>query len=207
MPQRWELAVGGLYCQLYGISPNILGSGDWHWETRAREFLRSDWRISTKQDLLVEIDTLKTFNRYRAYDLTEGRQVAALPAFSQGLVHFLQPKGTARLEAMRDNYLRWKDRSGLAGDLCRASMLVNLGYAAGLIDEREAWAQLNPIARAAQQNFTSWNEMCDNFLDTLDMWTGEDNPRFDACADLLCNRKDPNSPWTQIPWQTKLSGP
>ncbi len=99
-----------------------------------------------------------------------------------------------------------KDKSGLAWDLCRAAYLVNGGYAAHYLNEPEAWDRLIAIAQTAQNNFSSWREMSDNFLDGREIWAGWRDPKFEACAQLLLNPHDPNSPWNQNPWKTDLSG-
>ena len=62
------------------------------------------------------------------------------------------------------------------------------------------------IAKQTQDIFSSWQELSDNFLDGREIWAGARDPKFDACARLLLNPKDPNSPWNNIPWNTDLAG-
>jgi len=59
-------------------------------------------------------------------------------------------------------------------------------------------------ALKVQGSFTSWQEMNDNFLDGREMWAEWDDTRYEACAKLLLNPQDPNSPWNQLPWNTEL---
>jgi hypothetical protein len=117
----------------------------------------------------------------------------------------LTPEQAAGAKGLRAGYIKWKDRVGLAWDLCRMANLVNVGYDMHYISEEEAWSFLQVIARQTQAAFGSWQEMSDNFLDGREGWYGKRDPRYDACAQLLLNPGDPNSPWNQAPWKTDLS--
>ncbi len=207
--QRWELSVAALYCQRNGESPNLLGHGsdpETSWQTKSQ--LVKDWNVHDDLGLLEILERLQDdHNRSRSEYLKEGAQLALLPEPVFWLVLQSNSERKGELEAQCESYRRWKDRSGLAWDLCRAAYLVDNGVAAHYFDEREGWTLLAPIARKAQAHFSSWREMSDNFLDARPMWLGEKDPRFKACADLLCNPKDPNSPWNQAPWPTDLSQP
>jgi len=202
--QRWDLAVSAIYDQINGHSPNFLGGGQN--ASTAKKMLSQDWGIHDDLGLLKELDDLQN-PAHRQYYRTEGIRLTAMSDFTFYLFEFLLYKRSDKLAAIRENYAHWKDRTGLAWDQCRAAMLINSSFAAHYIDEREAWILLDPVARNVQNHFSSWHEMCDNFLDGREMWAAESDPDFDACGDLLCNSKDPNSPWNQIPWNMDLSAP
>ena len=204
MPHRWALAVSALYSQLNGKNPNVLGGGES--ATRAKRFLSNVWKIYDQRSLEQKVDYLYDPGYHSALQ-TKGATFAQTPNWLFWVMTFSDTKPHNEIKAVRQNYLIWKSRSGLAIDLCRAADLVNLGYACHYIDEDEAWRRLLFIAHQAQTSFKSWHEMCDNLLDSREMITGKVDPRLDACGDLLCNAKDPNSPWNQIPWSTDLSAP
>jgi ankyrin repeat protein len=201
--QRWDLAISAVYTQRNGLSPNILGGGDPDWGGEAREILSDEWAIKNKPQLLYRVNILRRSSR--SYYLREGALLNRMPEFEFLILWFFSGTRANEFTALRENYNRWGNRIGLAGNLCRATNLVNLGYAAGFINQQDAWALLDPLARQTQSGFTSWHEMCDNFLDAREIWSGEADPRIDACGDLLCNAKDANSPWNQIPWSTDIS--
>jgi ankyrin repeat protein len=200
--QRWSLAVDALYFQWNGLDPNVLGGGES--VRKAKKALLDDWRVTDRPTLEQIVADLRVTGARRRFQLT-GANLAALPSWIFWMTTFQQNTTSNETRAIRENYLTWKTRSGLAGDLCRASFVVNEGFVCHYIDENEAWSILLPIAQDTQAGFASWHEMCDNFLDAREMWTGGADPDLDACGDLLCNPKDPNSPWNEIPWTTDLS--
>jgi ankyrin repeat protein len=202
--QRWTLAVSAIYFQVNGRSPNFLGGGES--ESAAKKALLETWNIQDHFALLKEVDLLYD-GTGRTYYVTEGARLAALPDFEFFITRLLLGRRADRLIAIRESYQQWQGRTALAYYLDRAATLINLGFAAHYLDEKEAWSSLQPIARDVQNRFTSWHEMCDNFLDGRQIAEGKADPIFDACGDLLCNARDPNSPWNQIPWNTDLSAP
>jgi ankyrin repeat protein len=202
--QRWILAVSALYSQVNGRSPNLLGGGES--EAGARKALLETWNVQDHFALLKEVDLLSD-GTGRTYYVTQGAQLAAMPDFQFFITRLLLGQRANRLMAIRESYQQWQGRTALAYYLDRAANLINLGFAAHYLDEKEAWSSLQPIARDVQNRFASWHEMCDNFLDGRQIAEGKADPIFDACGDLLCNDKDPNSPWNQIPWNTDLSSP
>jgi hypothetical protein len=117
------------------------------------------------------------------------------------------PKRQASLRAVRASFLKWKNKSGVAWDLCRSTHLICNGYSAGFITADEAWPLLLKNAWQVQTSFNSWHEMSDNFLDGREIGYGFRDPQFDAAVSLLNDAHEPNSPWNQLPWNTDLLGP
>ena len=54
------------------------------------------------------------------------------------------------------------------------SNLVQWGYAAGYLTYPEALALLEPAAALVQENFKSWDEAFENYLDGYNWWARED---------------------------------
>lgn len=69
---------------------------------------------------------------------------------------------------------KWGQRGILCWDLFRMSNLVQWGYAAGYLTYPEALALLEPAAAALRENFSSWEEACENYLDGYNWWARED---------------------------------
>lgn len=202
---QWALATAALYVQWNGLNPYELGGGEN--ASRAAKSLQKDWGIHDRTSLEKVVHNLQTRGQRRDFQYS-GAKLAAIPTWLFWLITLRSSTESLNIsKAIRQNYLSWSERSGLAGDLCRAAFLVNEGYACHYLDEDQAWNLLLPIARDVQGRFTSWHEMCDNFLDAREMWVGSADPDLDVCGDLLCNSNDPNSPWNNLPWQTALSAP
>jgi ankyrin repeat protein len=210
--QSWALAVGATYTQRNGEDPHVLGYGDANDtdpvepEDVKRE-LKDKWNITNKNQLLNELEILRTLgDRTKIQEL--GAKLANITDTDfDTMLHQenSDPKRTEILRIARINYITWKDKSGLAFDLCRRAHMICAGYSAGYISADEAWPLLLENARLVQAGFHSWQEMGDNFLSGREAASGDRDARLGACTMLLQNPKDPNSPWNQLPWNTPLA--
>jgi ankyrin repeat protein len=187
-------------------------------ETEMVEWLKNHGAKNTQVLIILEAQPKKPLSSAQLWALSVG----AIYAQRNGMGHQALGGGdsdTYRATSMlrRDYRIMNKDdllrvianfrEPGLypAWNWCRDSMLVNEGYAAHLLNEEEAWDLLFPIARDVQAKFHSWQEMDDNFLAGRKTWSEVHAAQTEACARLLLNPKDPNSPWNQLPWATDLS--
>jgi ankyrin repeat protein len=201
--QAWALAVGAFYLQVNGMNPRTLGGGsDLRIDPKA--MLKNDWSISSYADLVKELDDLRDRGHHAAFQ-AGGAKLDVMPEDQFNLLLSTQAAKSTEIMALRNSYRKWKERSGLAWDLCRSANIINSAYAAGLISRQEAWDRLLANAKTAQKNFSSWQELSDNFLDGREIWANTRAPRFEALATLLLNPSDPNSPWNQNPWTTDLT--
>ena len=204
VPHAWALAVSGMYTQYFNQNHNFLGGAPEN-ASFAQTMLRNYWGITDRASLLQQVESLRTEGHRAGYQ-KKGHELCDMPsdAFQKYLA--AQPEEAANRKAMRESYLVWKDRSGLAWDLCRAAMLVNQGVGAGYLHANEAWPLLMDISRQVQGGFSSWKEMSDNFLDGREVWDHKHDPHMIACANLLLDPNEPNSPWNHLPWKTNLTG-
>ena len=203
--RSWALAVAAIYAQTNGVNPQVLGGDNPETVEEMRKDLKKDWDIKDKASFLSTLaDLRKTGHRYE-YQVN-GLLLAGLSdqGFNQKLLT-MDDKAQVEARTIRAGYLHWKERSGLAWDLCRAANLINFGYHAQYITEDEAWPLLLDNARQVQGSFESWRAMSDNFEDGREVWATGVQTSFAACAQLLCNPKDANSPWNQYSWETDLS--
>lgn len=69
---------------------------------------------------------------------------------------------------------KWGERGILCWDLFRMSNLVQWGYEAGYITYAETLALLEPAARLLCENFSSWDEAYENYLDGYNWWARND---------------------------------
>ena len=200
---EWALAVGAIYAQVNGTNPHVLGHDETVTVDEIKANLKEYWGITDKKSFLKQVDWLST-SGHRVEFQKAGADLAALSDEDFAARLAAAPLKATQAEAIRKSYLKWKDKSGLAWDLCRAADLINNGYSARYLNENEAWQLLYYNARLMQAGFSSWQEMSDNFLDGREIWAGKRDPRFEACSQLLLNPQDPNSPWNENPWKTEL---
>jgi hypothetical protein len=203
--QYWALSVSAMYTQHDGLNPNILG-GDPQPADETLTMFHRQWHVFNQTNLLNTVTQLRNVGDRMSFQ-REGAGLAAMSESEFAAELAEHPGRVSRLKAVRDSFRKWKERSGLAWDLCRASMLVNMGYANHFLTEKEAWDLLLPIAQDVQRNFSSWQEMTDNFLDGRKIWAGPNTAEMEACSKLLLNPKEMNSPWNQLSWKTNLSAP
>ena len=193
--RAFALAVGAIYAQVNGKNPHVLGYGGNPEDTRPS--LENQWGITDKASFQKESE-----------DLLQTGQRTKIQAVGQSLSNLTDAENSTfstftqgpSAQAARRSYSKWKDRTGLAWDMCRYVNLINDGYAVGYISEPDAWDHLRAAADQVHAKFSSWQEMSDNFLDGREVWAGEKDPSFEECSDLLLNPKDPNSVWTENPW-------
>lgn len=69
---------------------------------------------------------------------------------------------------------KWGDRGILCWDLFRMANLVQWGYTAGYVTYSEALALLEPAATLLRENFSSWDEAYENYLDGYNWWARND---------------------------------
>lgn len=92
---------------------------------------------------------------------------------------------------------KWGDRGILCWDLFRMSNLVQWGYLAGYVTYPEALALLEPAAKLLRENFSSWDEAYENYLDGYQWWLQIDGRKTDVWKTergqaYLELKKDPN---------------
>ena len=69
---------------------------------------------------------------------------------------------------------KWGDRGILCWDLFRMSSLIQWGYVAGYVTYPEALALLEPAATLLRENFSSWEEAYENYLEGYNWWARND---------------------------------
>ena len=208
--RSWALAVSAVYIQWYGGNPHRLGYGEVP-DKEMKQAMQDRWKVTDRATLLQALANLQQGGP-RIDWRQKGARLAALSddQFRNFLVvntaAFATPLENFDAKAIRDSYVKWKDRIGLAWAQCVYANLVNRGYTLHYLGESEAWPLLLANARQVQASFGSWREMSDNFQDGRAIFNQTHDPQLDACTQLLLNPNDPNSPWNQNPWKTDLAG-
>lgn len=113
----------------------------------AKQSFENGWAITDRASLLETVSWL----------LAEGHNAA-----------FME---TARTDCP-ELYQKWGGKGILCWDMFRISSLVQWGYLAGYITYPEALALLEPAAQTVRNNFSSWDEAYENYLDGYSWWSG-----------------------------------
>lgn len=140
---------------------------------RCRDMLSYGWGIESREDLILTVCTM-TYNGHNADFLEDVAYIKTLtPAQynqylnSSGMDSYMFPY-TKRLGE------KWGDRGIMCWDLFRMSNLVQWGYTAGYVTYAEALALLEPAATLLCENFSSWDEAYENYLEGYNWWARND---------------------------------
>ena len=139
----------------------------------ARYLLEDSWSIRDRAGLIETVCSM-TAAGHDANFLHDVEMIAsmtdaeyrALLSQASGVDAYMFPYTKALGE-------KWGERGILCWDLFRMSNLVQWGYAAGYLTYPEALALLEPAAAALRENFSSWEEACENYLDGYNWWARE----------------------------------
>ena len=98
-----------------------------------------------------------------------------------------------------------RDPARIGWNFPRVINLARLGYAAGYLQEDEAWGYIAPAAERIQKTFSSWQEVGQVYLKTRAAWYSNyvsDRRQAEWAYRVLVN--DQNSPWRKYPWNLDL---
>lgn len=100
-----------------------------------------------------------------------------------------------RLELLKSdegtNFIIW--------DIARLFMLSIMGYQQNWITENELWSLLYRNGKKIQNNYSSWKDMTDNFLEARQVWSGTENKdQIVIKKGIDKNFEDPQSVWNNI---------
>lgn len=139
----------------------------------ARDILSRSWGINGRRDL-VETVCRMTEHGHNDSFLEDVAYIKTLT-----LAEYLKYLSSPSMDSYMFPYTKqlgekWGGRGILCWDLFRMSNLVQWGYEAGYITYAEALALLEPAARLLCENFSSWDEAYENYLDGYNWWARND---------------------------------
>ncbi len=97
------------------------------------------------------------------------------------------------------------DNSRIGWNYPRVINLARWGFAAGYLDEDEAWGFIIPAAERLQKTFSSWQELGQSYLDGRARWYSRQiGSRRQAEYAYRVLLADQGSPWRRYPWNLDL---
>lgn len=184
----WTRAMGSVLIYLNDGDPYYFGGYQIteNNKTAAINILSSSWNINSRFDLLTQINLLLTEGDRMEY-LKEAKEMNAMSQ-KDLKVAMKQLSGDLLIhyQMVKYNWKTWKKKGLLAWDMCRISHLVQWGYVADYLSREEAQALIEPAAKKLKKNFTSWNEVQNNWLDGYCLFASVDR---DAANTDYTNRK------------------
>lgn len=211
LPMRWALACSALMFTKHDEGCNSL-RGDAPTEENndtEREALAEWWGIESREELLDQLKALqgdggfnRTWKEYVKYQ-TNGMQLDQLLDVASDIT---SGDFSNRMSLVEQYGRKYGDRGILAWDLCRYVCLVRWGFRLGFVSEQEANELLLPVAKRLRSNYSSWQQMGEEYLVGRKFWNEEhwkkDEKEYSRIYKMLLTEK--NSPWMKIPWDTDL---
>lgn len=162
------------------------------------------WGINSREDALRVIKWLREEGHRKEYDsLVNLISHATKEEYDQTLEQYKDDEDLInKLKFVKDHYQQTGDKSILAWDFCRLANIVQGCYIAGYITKEEAWNEIMYASKICQDNFTSWEDMANNFLLGREYWSGAADKQFTDSVNWLVANSE--SPWLICKWDLSL---
>lgn len=140
---------------------------------RCRDMLSYGWGIDSREELIVTVCSMTLHGHndsfFEAVEVGNSLTQAQYDEIIRGggVDAYMFPY-TKQLSE------KWGDRGILCWDLFRMSSLIQWGYVAGYVTYPEALALLEPAATLLCENFSSWEEAYENYLEGYNWWARND---------------------------------
>lgn len=184
----WTRAMGSVLIYINDGNPYYFGGYQSTEDNKkaAANILSKSWNINSRTDLLTQIELLLNQGDRKEY-LKEAKEIKAMSAKKlKTALKQLSGDLLIHYETVQYNWKNWKKKGLIAWDMCRVSHLVQWGYIAGYVDAKEAQALIEPAAKKLKKNFTTWEEVQNNWLDGYCLYACIDR---DADGNEYQNRK------------------
>lgn len=148
------------YVDAYATTPEML--------------LADSWSITNRQELIETVLSMTMAGHNASFlstaailDSMSASEYKQLLAESEGVDAYMWPYTKELSE-------KWGDRGILCWDLFRMSNLVQWGYKCGYLTYAEALVLLEPAVTLLKENFSSWDEAFENYVDGYNWWACND---------------------------------
>lgn len=175
--EAWALPMGAMLSKIRSENLKTFGPGPRNSleVERCQETLNgSSWNIPDREDLAYTVLSMTLYG----HDSSFREMAEDVKARTQAEREAISAASSAWPSYMWEytEYVdeKWGDRGIMAWDLFRMSNLVQWGYTAGYVTYEEALALLEPAATILCQNFSSWDEAYENYLDGYNWWARND---------------------------------
>ena len=172
----WTRAMGSVLIELNEGNPYIFGGYEKTEDNKAGavKILQSSWNINSKKALLQQIQNLLKSGDRAAYQV-EAKDMAAMPKNKlKTAMKQLSGDLLIHYQLVQYHWKTWEKKGLLAWDMCRISHLAQWGYIADYLTLEEAQAVMEPAIMKIKENFTSWDEVQNNWLDGYCLFAGID---------------------------------
>lgn len=138
-----------------------------------RYMLGGSWGIYCREDLIETVQRMTIHGHNDSFQEDANIANSLTSAEMEKLISVSSAVDAYMWPYTKELSEKWGDRGILCWDLFRMSNLVQWGYLAGYVTYSEALALLEPAAALLKENFSSWDEAYENYLDGYHWWARE----------------------------------
>lgn len=139
-----------------------------------RDRLTEGWNINSRDDLINTVLSMTFYGHDASFRDMAADVKLRTPEEREQISALSDVWGSYMWEYTEQLDEKWGDRGIMAWDLFRMSNLVQWGYTAGYVTYEEALALVEPAATLLCENFSSWDEAYENYLDGYNWWARND---------------------------------
>jgi hypothetical protein len=170
--REWLLGCGAILAEVNNNDPYSIGMNKRNADgvVSARQSLSGSWGSNSREEVMGTILRMTTgghnisFMRDAAIAASlSDEEMEELLAASSGVDKYMWPL----VVSLSD---KWGERGIIAWDAFRMTHLAGWGYVAGYLELEEAYALAEPSIMILRENFSSWDEATENYLDGFAYW-------------------------------------
>lgn len=176
--EAWAMAMGLTYAYqyygercgekdalLFGMYPRTAAQVQ-----SSRKGLNNNWGGDSREHIISIVESMTAHGHNDSFQAAardvnslSPDEMAYLISVSGSTDQYMWPYTKALSE-------KWGDKGILAWDLSRMGAMVQWGYHVGRLTYEEALALVEPATRLTAENFSSWEEFYENYLDGYNWW-------------------------------------
>lgn len=175
--EAWALPMGSMLNQINNAYPQIFGHGNARTASRAqgaRNIMANSWSVESREGLVSTVLSMTIYGHDASFRDMAADVKLRTPEEREQISAQSNVWGSYMWEYTEQLDEKWGDRGIMAWDLFRMSNLVQWGYTAGYVTYEEALALVEPAATLLCENFSSWDEAYENYLDGYNWWARND---------------------------------
>lgn len=212
--QKWALAVTAQSFEGRHERHDRLDAGNVSDEyiQSKKEHLKKMWGVASREDMLSSLRNMvygsgsynARFLQYREFiRQASPQEIQEFLALNENNYEIINSFRIAQ-----KYHEELGDKGISAMDYTQGILLTRWGYMVGYLNRDEAWGFIMPLARQAQQQFDSWEQLGRSNLvgnmfrehSVTVKYSDTDKAIFQRLLDM------PTSPWNQLPWDLPLGG-
>ncbi len=189
-----------------------------------KSMLEQWWDITDKDSFYETTSHLKNVGHRTSVATALDSYYLVDPEYYNSLDRFEAVEHKTRVQSNYQNIFLENTDGFIAWDYCRYAWLYENGVTAGYVEKTEAMYNMVWIGKKLQEQYSSWQELGEDYLLGRQIWKLEINSNktklyrngnhcnlfFSNTDDLIVYQKllnNNDSPWSQTPWDTKLEYP